>query len=270
MGKQTKLQGPVDPAGVTVASTLPRRVWLFAVIVVSLLAVWLGSVFATSPESIRHPKFEHYHFRMQLIVDGKVENFGKNTYQTNENAASCDVELTDTPIHFHDNKDQFVHIHWDDMTGGLVLKNYGWNFIGGSDTVLGYRFDNLTKIKSTPIHSDSLPNISRGSKYYVYTGDRTSFVERSFEEFKSQDLETFFGKKSNLNTGEQGFLNRLFPKVHAHDRENHTRDGQKTPEEINNLIGNVVIFVQKHRPNYEQVRDRFQKLEPLSDSTCAG
>lgn len=270
MGKQTKLQEPVDPSDVAVASTLPRRIRLFAAIVVSLLAVWLGSVFATSPESIRHPKFEHYHFRMQLIVNGKAENFGENTYQTSEKAASCDVELTDTPIHFHDNKDQFVHIHWDDMTGGLVLKNYGWNFIGGSDTVLGYRFDNLTKIKSTPIHSASLPNTSRGANYYVYVGDGTSFVERSFDEFKTQDLETFFGKKSNLDTGEQGFLKQLFPEVYAHDRENHTRGDPKTPEEINNLIGNVVIFVQKQRPTYEQIRERFQKLEPLSDSACAG
>lgn len=270
MRKQTKLQKPINPVDVKAATTLTRRIWLFAGIILSLLAVWLGSVFATSPEPIRHPKFEHYHFRMQVIVDGRAESFGKNTYQTEESAANCDVELTDAPIHFHDNKDQFVHIHWDDMTGGLVLKNYGWNFIGGSDSVLGYRFDNLTKIKSVPIHSDSLPNIPRGAKYYVYAGNETSFVERNFDEFKSQDLETFFGKKSNLDSGGQGFINRLFPKAYAHDRESHTANGQKTPEEINNLIGNVVIFVQMERPSYEQVKESFQKLEPLSNSTCSG
>jgi hypothetical protein len=270
MEKQKRFQKPDAPLDMNTANTLIRRIGLFVGVALSLLAVWLGSVFATSPEPIRQPKFEHYHFRMQLIVDGKAENFGKNIYQTEENAASCDVELTDTPIHFHDNKDQFVHIHWDDMTGGLVLKNYGWNFIGGSDTVLGYRFDNLTRIKSTPIHSDSLPNIPRGAKYYVYTGDGISFVERSFNEFKSQDLETFFDKKSNLDAGEQGFINRLFPRAYAHAGEDDTTNDQKTPEEINNVIGNVVLFIQKERPSYEQVRERLQQLEPLSDSACAG
>lgn len=270
MTEKEKAHNQVDPTDVKAASTLIRRLWLFIGIAFSLFIVWLGSIFATSPESIRYPKFEHYHFRMQVIVDGKSENFGKKIYQTAESSASCDVKLTNTPIHFHDNKDQFVHIHWDDMTGGLVLKNYGWNFIGGSDTVLGYRFDNLTQVESTRIHSDSLPSIPRGVKYYVYAGNESSFVERSFDEFKSQDLETFFGKKSNLDTGEQGLLNRLLPKVHAHDRESHTANGQKTPEEINNLIGNVVIFVQKQRPSSEQVRGQFQKLEPLSNSTCSG
>lgn len=251
MAEKEKAHNQVDPANVKAASTLTRRIWLFIGIALSLLAVWLGSVFATSPEAIRYPKFEHYHFRMQVIVGGKAENFGENIYQTEENATSCDVELTDTPIHFHDNKDQFVHIHWDDMTGGLVLKNYGWNFIGGSDAVLGYRFDNLTKIKSIPIHSDSLPNTSRGANYYVYAGDETGFVERSFDEFKSQDLETFFGK-SNLNMP-------VMPEMSKDDLKR-----------INNLIGNVVIYVQKDRPSHEQVRERFEKFAPLSDSTCGG
>lgn len=254
------------------AISLRKKIWLFAGIVLTLLFVWVGAIYATSPDPIRNPKFEHYHFRMQLLVDGKAENFGQAKYQTHLDTSNCNVELAQSPIHFHDSKDQFVHIHWKGMTGGLVLKNYGWNFLGGSDNVLGYRFDNLGDIKDVPIHGRDLPNIPKDSKYYVYAGDETSYVERSFDEFKSQDLETFFGKKSNLDTsGTYSIWNWLFPKASAHSSHAHADEtSAEQLERINNLIGNVVIFVQKDPPTSQQVKERFQMLEPLSDSTCAG
>ena len=50
--------------------------------------------------------------------------------------------------------------------------------------------------------------------------------------------------------------------------------GEETEEEkltrINNMIGNVVIFVQKDKPTDQQIKERFNDLEPLSDSTCGG
>lgn len=264
MVREHTLERPIDPSEVKSASTLTKRITLFIGIALTLLVVWLGTLYATSPAPIRNPELEHYHFRMQLLIDGKAENFGGDKYRASYEKGACSAELTDRPIHFHDNKDQFVHIHWAGMTGGLVLKNYGWNFIGGSDGVLGYRFDNMLGIKSVPIHSDSLPIIPAGSKFYIFAGDETSFVERSFNEFKSQDFETFFGAKSNLNTDEpQSFWDKLFPEAHG-------EMNQKSLEEINNLLGNVVIFVQKERPSYEQVKQRFNNLEPLSASSCAG
>lgn len=253
---------------------LARRIWLFAGIVLALLIVWLGALYATSPDPIRRPSFEHYHFRMQVIVDGQREDFGQNKYQAElTDLNSCNAELTEHPIHFHDRKDQFVHIHWDEMTGGLVLKNYGWNFIGGSDDSLGYRFDNLARIKNVPRHSSSLPTIPKGAEFYVFIGDENSFVRRSFDEFKSQDLETFFGKRSNISRDRTAsYWDWLFPNALAHGgvEDGHADLPTEELEEINNLIGNVVIFVQKEQPSDEQVRERFQELVPLSESSCAG
>ena len=52
-----------------------------------------------------------------------------------------------------------------------------------------------------------------------------------------------------------------------------TNSTVKTEEElkqINNLIGNVVVFVQKNEPTNEQIKARFNKLEPLGLSVCGG
>ena len=50
------------------------------------------------------------------------------------------------------------------------------------------------------------------------------------------------------------------------------QSGQETEEEqltrINNLVGNVVIFVQSDKPTDRQIKDRFNDLEPLTDSSC--
>ena len=52
-----------------------------------------------------------------------------------------------------------------------------------------------------------------------------------------------------------------------------TETKPKTEEElkeINNLLGNVVIFVQSTEPTQEQIKKQFDVLEPLSPSTCGG
>lgn len=248
-----------------------------------LLAVVASYVYAASPAVIRNPKFQHYHFRMQVLIDGKAENFGEEKYQTGYAKDNCNAALTVQPIHFHDNKDQMVHIHWDGMTGGMVLKYYGWNYIGGMRGALGYKLDNLGDIQKVTTHGDVLPAVSKGNNFYVYTGDENGYQERSFDKFLHQDLESFFGVRSNLPPeGEQQttWLDNLFPKAYAHGSESHGNaphaegDEPETETEkltrINNLLGNVVIFVQKDKPTDAQVKERFAKLEPLSDSVCGG
>src|SRR3990167_2013505 len=195
---------------------------LVAVLAVILLVPsgYLAYVYTSSPDSIRNPFFDHYHFRMQVIVDGKSENFVSDKYQQEYAKDLCTAELTDSPIHFHDQKDQFTHIHWNGMTGGLVMKQYGWNFIGGSDSVLGYRMDNLPMPKKVPIRGKLLPQVPDGSNYYVYIGDENNYSEKSFEDWKKQDLEQFFGKSSNLPGNEgasSSFIETLFfPNTFAH------------------------------------------------------
>lgn len=259
------------------------KVTLIAVFALLLIPLsYAGYVFAASPAVIRNPKLEHYHFRMQILVNGKAEDFSTKAYQTGYAKDQCNANLPEQPIHFHDNKDQFTHIHWEGMTGGMVMKYYGWNYIGGMNNALGYKLDKLTDPQKVTTHGNYLPAVPQGDNFYVYSGDETSHKLRSFDDWKNQDLEQFFGVTSNspahkINKGEQtSLLDKVFPKAYAHGTadDGDGNDGSETEKEkltrINNLIGNVVIFVQKDQPTDQQIKDRFSKLLPLDNSTCGG
>lgn len=251
--------------------------WMILLTTVFVIGSYGAYMFAISPAPIRKPNMEHYHFRMQVLVDGKAENFGQKKYQQGYAKDQCNANLVEQPIHFHDNKDQFVHIHWDGMTGGMVLKYYGWNYIGGMDNALGYKLDNLADIQKVTTHGDYLPELPKDYSMYVYIGNEHSYKEKKFTDFIHQDLEQFFGKASNFPGSTQtSLLDKIFPKALAHgsDTHEHGHSHDETEEErltrINNLVGNVVIFAQKDAPSDAQIRDRFNRLVPLTESTCGG
>lgn len=252
-------------------------------LLVAIACIGAALVYFISPVVIRQPKQEHYHFRMRILVDGKAENFAEQKYQTGYSKDLCNANLTEQPIHFHDNKDQFTHIHWEGMTGGMVLKYYGWNFIGGLPNMLGYKLDNLRDIQPVTTHGNYLPAIPKDDNFYIYVGDENSYRQVSFNDWVNKDLEEVFGKESNFpahdKNKQSSLLDKVIPKANAHGSADDADgdDGNtpvETPEEkltrINNLIGNVVIFVQKDPPSEQQIKEQFQKLEPLSESTCGG
>lgn len=258
----------------------PKRlkIAIIAVAVILLIPVsYAAYVFAMSPEVIRKPQQEHYHFRIQILIDGKAENFAEQKYQTGYSKDNCNASLVDQPIHFHDKKDQFNHIHWEGMTGGMVMKYYGWNYIGGMSNALGYKLDNLKNPEKVTTHGNYLPAVPKDAKFYIYTGDEKGYQEKSFDEWKNQDLEEFFGKTSNFPGHQQNkqssLVDKLLPKASAHGGTEAGPPGETEEEKltrINNLVGNVVIFVQKDKPTDQQIKDRFNKLEPLTASTCGG
>lgn len=259
-----------------------KKQWLLGGSLCAIAVLVLGGIYGflylSSPEHIRYPKVEHYHFRTQIVVAGQSVDFSTDQYQQDYDKGSCSAELSKTPIDFHDNLDQMTHIHWDGMTGGEFLKYFGWNFIGGLDDTLGRRYDDgLMNIQSVKRHGDLLPAIPDGSNYYLYIGGQDSYEQKSWEDFLDQDLEDFFGQKSNLSQDQQASLfERIFnSKAYAHGSvdDGHEQDTDKTEEElqrINNLVGNLVIFVSEDQPTKEQIEERFDNLVPLQDSTCGG
>jgi hypothetical protein len=102
-----------------------------------LAAAYAGYVYASTPAHLRKPAFGHYHFRTQIVVNGEPVKFSADQFQQAYDASSCSTELSGVPIDFHDKADQMTHVHWDGMTGGEFLKDFGWNFIGGDDASLG-------------------------------------------------------------------------------------------------------------------------------------
>lgn len=356
---------------------------ILAVLTTGLLVLFFFAfltLFWLTPSNFRSPLMDHSHFRLQYIFQGQVEDFGSPRYQVDYIKDVCNDALTESPIHFHDNKGQIVHIHWQKVTGGQVLKFYGLNKIGGLDNIMGWKLNDLTKFKLTqiPIHSQSLPQPKGNDKFWVYVGDKGKFEKREFEDFVKMDLETFFGQNSiirqnqeeeetlqkkisqNINekltknletliklggievqshsgtdhsneTEEEAHLaetmrlkaekqavedrnnlvfssnsNSIFSSNSANSSQNisniNSQDSinsnstdsnqnltqnsapNSTPDsaqnspvktetelkKINNLLGNVVIFVQENEPTQSQIQLRFDNLEPLLDSVCGG
>lgn len=265
----------------TLPKAAPRR-WKRPLVIIAALTAslivagggYIGYLYASTPLSIREPLYEHYHFRMSVSVNGKEVDFAEDKFQEGYSKDNCNANLTKHPIHFHDNKNHFVHIHWEGMTGGQVLKYYGWNFIGGTKGSLGYRFDKDARFTKVPIHGSLLPALPNDANYYVYTGSAENYSQKKFEDFTSQDLEKFFNQESNspankLNKEKRSSLiDSLFPRAHAHGTA--TEHADEELKALNNLIGDVVIFVQKDKPSNDQIKSRFNNLEPLGESTCAG
>jgi hypothetical protein len=250
---------------------------LGAIAVVVLLAGgWYGYVYATTPEHLRKPTYQHYHYRTQILVNGKAVDFSKDEFQVvSGNSTTCSAEVGSIPIDFHDKMDQLTHVHWNGMTGGEFLKYFGWNFIGGNDELLGRRYDAGMMPSSVQIYGKVLPAVPDNANFYVYVGDKNDYLQKDWNDFLKQDLETFFGKKSNIGHSEEvssaNVLDWLFPKASAHGGVIDEHPSEKSEEEltrINNLVGNVAIFVQEKEPTKEEIQARFDNLVPLHESTC--
>lgn len=245
--------------------------------VVLITGAVYGALFFSTPEHLRQPSFQHYHFRTQILVNGKAVDFSQDKYQKETGtSAACSAAVGSVPIDFHDKMDQLTHVHWTGMTGGEFLKDYGWNLIGGNNELLGRRYDNGIIPSSINIYGKLLPAVSNQDNYYVYTGDKSSYQQKDWNNFLKQDLETFFGKKSNVGHSEDipstSFLDRVSPKAYAHgdvmDAHSSSNKSEEELTRINNLIGNVVIFAQDTQPTKQQIEARFNKLVPLHDSSC--
>ena len=255
----------------------PLIIGISGVLIVLALALGVyGYLYASTPEHIRKPSYQHYHFRSQILVEGKAVDFSNDKFQK-ETAVStaCSAAVGSTPIDFHDKMDQLTHVHWSGMTGGEFLKDFGWNFIGGSDEMMGRRYDAGMMPSSVKIYGKLLPAIPDNANFYVYVGDKDNYQQKSWDEFLNQDLETFFGKKSNIGHSDEvsssSVLDWLFPKAYAHGGVMDEHPSSKSEEEltrINNVVGNVVIFVQEKEPTQEQIKARFDNLVPLHESSC--
>ncbi|MEX2399066.1 MAG: hypothetical protein WD432_03380 [Candidatus Saccharimonadales bacterium] len=240
-----------------------------------------GYLYVSTPSHLRFPQYEHYHLRTQIVVNGESVDFSRDEFQEDYDKNSCSADLTGQPIDFHDNMDQMAHVHWRGVTGGEFLKFYGWNLIGGEDDSLGRRYDQgMMNMHHVRTAGNLLPEIPKGANFYVYIGDENSYEQKEWNEFLISDLEDFLGKKSLLNNEDETSFSPLdwfTQKAYAHGMEDdghsetsELENDEEKLERINNLIGNIVIFVQDTQPTEQQAQERFANLVPLSDSVCGG
>jgi hypothetical protein len=280
---------------------LLKKPYFWALVIFALIAIlaapisYAVMVYSLTPSYLRKPQVAHHHFRLQLIIEGNKVNFADSGYQETYEKNICSGGLTKTPLHFHDGQDQIVHIHWADLTGGDVLKYYGMNRVGGFDDTLGYRIDKSNWPEKINIKGKIIP--SSNKEMFVYTGTDEEYTKREAKNFLNKDLESFFGKKSKITQAQEAektssILDNLWSlKTEAHgngdghdynvsdtakpvattdSNGNKTAPTQEELEDINDLIGNVVIFIQDSEPTNEQVKDRFDHLQALQPSVCGG
>lgn len=219
--------------------------------------------FGTAP-NIRDPKLEHAHLRLQYIVDDTAVDFSDDKYQQEYKKNQCSAEFPKQPIHFHDNLDQFVHLHWKDITGAQLLGYYG-NSVGGINDILGYKKNSLTDWEKISTHGDLLDNTSRDTMW-IYSSTDSELELRNIDDFLDHDLESFFGNESSFNSPETSFLDKLFPIAHA--EENLPEESEL--KRIQNLIGDVAIFVQDTEPTAGQIESARANFIELDNSVCGG
>ena len=258
---------------------------LFSLSVI-LLGTFFAGIYLLTPSNLAFPKSDHFHLRLQYVHHNQEEDFSTEKYQVGFTKDICNGLLTSTPLHFHDDKNQIVHAHWQRISGGEFLKYHGLNYIGGLNDFMGWKISDLTqfppKLTPIPIQGNNLPKPASNDKFFVYTGDKNSYSQKNWQDFLSQDLETFLGTNSKERLDQQkakDFENKIkinFSGVKVEAHEEHSSTATNTPKteeelkQINNLIGNIVIFVQPEAPSDAQIKDKFNSLVPLSLSACGG
>ena len=249
----------------TFSSLSLKSPWILACIVL-LVGVtgffgWRAYTHARAYGHIENPRVAHHHFGLKLLQDGELVDFSEPQYQEEYVKGQCSAELTETPIHFHDGVGDIVHIHWANIRGGEVLKYYGLNLIDDRRE-LGTREDTGDVVD---IRGDLIP-ASESQTYWVYTGSATDYQSREMEEFLPQDLETFFGRQSSLSTHKHGF-----DVIHVQAQESDPdTPSQEELEDIQNYLGQVVIFNQDTAPEEQEITEHFESFTPLSPSVCGG
>ena len=229
---------------------LDKRLKKAVVIVLVLILIpvsYAGYIYAVSPVVIRNPKLEHYHFRMQILVDGKAENFAEEKYQKGYVKDQCNANLPEQPIHFHDNKDQFTHIHWEGMTGGMVLKYYGWNYIEGIGGALGYKLDDLKDIQKVTTHGNFLPAIPNDTIPYVYTGDENSYQDKKKIYTEYDDGKNVL-RKAMMNFIPEKIINRKKQGFSAPDESWYRGENAEYVKEL--LLGKNIASAEFINPAY--------------------
>jgi hypothetical protein len=197
----------------------PKNIFILTICLSLLIGISYSTLrFGLSKDNVSFPKKDHSHFRIKYIFNGQEENFGSPRYQTDYAKDICDGSLTESPLHFHDNKPDYQHMHWARMTGGQFLKFYGLNKIGGLDSLMGFKLDSLPSITQVPIYGDHLPEPRSGDQFWIYTGlqnqdNSWTTKQRTLDELTNQDFETFFGKESQerKDIEKYGVLNILKP-----------------------------------------------------------
>ncbi len=221
---------------------------------------------------LNNPTLAHYHLRLQVFENEKKVDFSKPNYQQEYSKDNCNAKLPNEPLHFHDGNGQLLHVHWQGITGGEVLKYYGYNAIGGLPNTLGFRFDSFPQTTTIPTKGINDTSVSSSTgNIHVYIGRQDGYYKASSIDFLFKDLEIFLKKSKKRIQDEQSKTSSFISiPIAAQDTTLNAPLNETELNEINELIGNVVVYIQTNEPKPDDIQEAFNNLTPLTASICGG
>ena len=304
-------------------SSAKRNIFYLIWVLLTIVVIGLLAFNFASPAHITFPSKEEQLIRFQLIIDDQQIDFAQFQFQEPNSAPLCSEELASRPFGFYQNHSQILNLHWDNVTGVEIMRNYGFNNTGPFTGYLGVRLDDFPKISPVSVHGDFLTT-PQDYMYYVYTGNQFRYSRRDPSEFLNTSIEKFIENDSrnsrnswiggvtaqaqiSTNKGED-LEKELFLEttesststvaVPASDQSSKDKTDQKQTEvEVDNrnstlferdvtiespqtptqvtesaqdvdVLGNIIVFIQKEEPSELEVTTRFLNLEQPKTIQC--
>lgn len=189
----------------------PKRniFYLFWTICVIIIIGILGFNFA-SPRPITFPKKAEYQARLQIVVEGDAIDFSQQPFQNNA-LELCSNDIIDRPFGVYEGNSQIIHMHWENLTGANLLRNYGFKNTGPFENYLGVNLNNFPDYEPISIQGNLITTPEETFEYYVYTGnqftytrrDETEFLNRSIKDLLTRELGEKYNWLSNINAHAQ-------------------------------------------------------------------
>ena len=250
-----------------------KRVLFYICIVcitVLLGVIFLSYTVISRPHLIK-PVATFFKLKMRIHYQKTPLELTQNDI-TDQSNSNCNLVVTEKPFYLDKDKKNVVQVRWEGMTGGELLKYYGFNYLSGLNDLIGVQYRGPFDIK--PIRPLSISKPTASDILYVYTGSGKDFKLLNSQNFLYQDLENTL-KKSRLRTKREKESSKLtLYTISVSGEESlglalkpQLTDGQLN--DINNILGSLEIFIQQDAPSNTDIINSFNSMERLSSESCS-
>ena len=248
-----------------------KLIYKLLLTILVLVIISTSTLFLITPKHLKNPSLDHQHLRLKLLVNGKRIDFGSQEYQKEFDKSICDNKLSSEPFHFHDNLDQYLHLHWKGLTGGDMLTYLNINNkLRANLRTLAFRFDYFPQLQRIRTLEPKL-DIEKGSSIQIYfRGYQQEQISKiNIDMFKSTAI-TDLNKKvySAYNKNEANNTNVAYAHEGEDDSDNQAVDSEK--QKIESLLGDFVIVINKEEIKDNELKQLFTDWIDIPESVCGG
>lgn len=258
------------------------------ILLLATIVVIVVLFLSVSDNNITFPKTTHTHAMIKFYNNGSIYKTNLFNAMSPSDQTLCSGLITSEPIHFHDNVEDIIHLHWDNITGGQVLKYLGANYIGGFNNLMGIRLDRLNKYKITPIYTKDKalkPYPESLVKIYIKKVSSTNYEKVSLSDFIKLELSSLdpsYKPTAINNNILSNPKNYLWSKARAHNDEgdldgdgsssNSSQSKASKPSSLSSVALPHILFYtnQVDDISEEQLQKDDASFTSTIDSQCNG